>query len=38
MIMAEFYVPLGHTVHGKYYETFLNEKLTPAIRKKDQRS
>jgi hypothetical protein len=33
-VMASDYAPHGHTVNRKYYETFLKEKLRPAIRKK----
>jgi hypothetical protein len=33
-VLAMDYVPLGHTINGKYYETFLKKKLRPAIRKK----
>ena len=36
-VLVTDYVPNGQSVNGTYYEQFLQKKLRPAIRKKDQR-
>lgn len=33
-VLARDYIPLRHIVKGRYYETYLKDKLRPAIRKK----
>ena len=36
-ILVTDYVPIGQSVTGTYYAKFMQAKLRPAIRKKDQR-